>query len=166
VEMYPKAYQAHLPVYIGGNNRNTVERAARFGDAWLPACMPIDNLRTQIARLGDLAEQNGRQARDIEITPQYAVCVARTHEEAMEKFQNSQLYKHLITLTKSTLKEQGSVSHEEINLVGSVDEVIEKARALREVGVTHLLGLLFAANTVPEFHEQMEIFATEVAPHI
>ena len=57
--------------------------------------------------------------------------------------------KHLVSLQKSTLKGQGAATHEEINLIGTPAEVIDKALAFSEAGVTHLLGLYFAANSVP-----------------
>jgi hypothetical protein len=74
--------------------------------------------------------------------------------------------KHLVSLLKSTLKGQGALTHEEINLIGTPAELIDKANAFREAGVTHFLGLYFAANTVQELIDQMQIFAEEVAPKI
>ena len=69
-------------------------------------------------------------------------------------------------MTKSTLKGQGSATHEEINLIGTSAEVIDKALAFKEAGVTHLLGLYFAANSVPELLDQMQLFAEEVMPKV
>jgi hypothetical protein len=74
--------------------------------------------------------------------------------------------KHLISLRKSTLKEQGAFSHEDINLIGTPTEVVDKAIAFREAGVTHLLGLYFAANTVDELIDQMQMFGEDVIPKI
>ena len=76
------------------------------------------------------------------------------------------MYKHLVSLRKSTLKDQGDIKMEDSNLVGTPAEVIAKALALKEAGVTHLLGLYFAANSVPDLLEQMQLFAEEVAPHV
>jgi len=44
--------------------------------------------------------------------------------------------------------------------------VIEKAMAFRKAGVTHFLGLYFAANTADELVDQMQMFAEEVMPKI
>ena len=44
--------------------------------------------------------------------------------------------------------------------------MIERANAFREAGVTHFLGLFFAANSVPELLDQMQMFAEEVRPKI
>jgi hypothetical protein len=69
-------------------------------------------------------------------------------------------------LSKSTLKDQGTVAHEDINLVGDAQHIIELGLKLREAGATHLLGLYFAVNTMPELLEQMQMFAEEVVPHL
>ena len=76
------------------------------------------------------------------------------------------MHKHLVSLSQSTLKDQVNVKLEDINLVGTPGVVIEKARALRDAGATHLLGLYFAVNDLSEFYEQMDIFAKEIVPHI
>jgi hypothetical protein len=55
---------------------------------------------------------------------------------------------------------------EEVNLVGSADAVIAKAEALKAAGVTHFLGLYFAADSVGELRDQMQMFAEEVMPRI
>jgi alkanesulfonate monooxygenase SsuD/methylene tetrahydromethanopterin reductase-like flavin-dependent oxidoreductase (luciferase family) len=76
------------------------------------------------------------------------------------------MHKHLVSLTQSTLKEQAEVSPIDINLIGTPAEVVEKCLALAEAGVTHLLGIYFAAATVDELADQMTLFAEEVVPHI
>ena len=55
---------------------------------------------------------------------------------------------------------------EDINLIGSVDTVVEKAKRLEEAGVTHLLGLYFAVDSLGELLDQMQLFAEEVMPRI
>ena len=45
-------------------------------------------------------------------------------------------------------------------------EIVDKANAFREAGVTDLLGLYFAANTVQELIDQMQIFGEEVTPKV
>jgi alkanesulfonate monooxygenase SsuD/methylene tetrahydromethanopterin reductase-like flavin-dependent oxidoreductase (luciferase family) len=74
--------------------------------------------------------------------------------------------KHLVSLAKSTLRGQGAATHEEINLIGTPSEAVEKAQAYKEAGVTHLLGLYFAANSVQELLDQMQLFGEEVTPKV
>jgi alkanesulfonate monooxygenase SsuD/methylene tetrahydromethanopterin reductase-like flavin-dependent oxidoreductase (luciferase family) len=100
------------------------------------------------------------------VAPQFVVHLGRTREAALQRFRQSQMNAHLTSLRKSTLKEQGSLTHEDINLIGTPEEVTARALALRDAGVTHLLGLYFAANTVDELCDQMQFFAEEVMPHL
>jgi len=51
---------AKLPILIGGHSERSLERAARFGDGWLPAGMASDELATAMARLTELRKRNER----------------------------------------------------------------------------------------------------------
>jgi probable F420-dependent oxidoreductase len=166
VEFFPKPKQQRLPIYFGGNSINHLRRVAASADGWIPAAMEAERLRGLVAQLKDLVGKAGRDARDIAVAPQYVVHLGRTQEAAIARFRESQMYKHLMSLRKSTLKEQVGRPMEEINLVGSPEVVIAKAEALKAAGVTHFLGLYFAANGLQELLDQMQMFAEEVMPSI
>lgn len=166
VEMAPKPYQDPLPIYVGGNNPNAIRRAAYYGQGWMPAGMPVSDLERHIRRLGEHADKAGRSIADIDIAPQLICYIGRTHEAAVAQFQQSQMYKHVVSLRTSTLREQAGANMTELNLVGTPDEVVEKAQRLADVGVTHLAAILFAVNEAPEMIEQMQQFATDVMPHL
>ena len=123
-------------------------------------------LRDSVERLKELAAEHGRDPAAFEIAPQYAVYVGTTHEEAVAKYRQSQMCKHFDSLSASTLKGQGGMDHCGINLIGDAAGVIAKAEALKAAGATHLMGLYFAVNTVPELLEQMQVFAEEVIPGV
>jgi len=167
VELAPKPLQRRLPIYVGGNNVNNIKRAIRYdADGWLPAAVPLDRLREDVKLLHELAHQAGRDPKSVAVAPQYVVHLGKTQEAALARFRQSQMNAHLTSLRKSTLKSQGALSHEDINLIGAPDAVIARARALKAAGVTHLLGLYFAANSVDELLDQMQMFAEQVMPHI
>ena len=166
VELWPKTMQPRIPIYIGGNHPNNIRRAVAWGDGWLPAGMHVDRLRGHVQTLRGMAEKAGRDPKTIEVCPQFIVHIGKTRAAALERFRQSQMNKHLMSLRKSTLKDQGAVSHEEINLIGTPAEIVDKAIAFREAGVTHLLGLYFAAANVDELIDQMQMFAEDVAPHV
>ena len=165
VELYPKTYQKRIPIYVGGNNANNVRRAVAWGDGWLPAGIEVDRLGALVIQMREMAQRAGRDPKTIEIAPQFVVHLGKTREAARARYRESQMSKHLTSLSKSTLKEQ-TASSEDINLIGSVEEVIEKAMAFRKAGVTHFLGLYFAANSADELVDQMQMFAEEVMPKI
>ena len=155
-----------MPIYIGGNNENNLRRVAKWGDGWLPAAVHLDRIRDDIMTLRDLTEAEGRDFADIEVAPQYIVHIGKTREAALESFNQTQMCAHLTSLRKSTLKDQGALNHEDINLIGTVEDVVERANLLGEAGVTHLLGLYFASNDMAELLEQMQIFAEDVVPRL
>ena len=168
VEMYPKPLQDPLPIYIGGNSPSAVQRAALYGQGWMGAAMPADQLRGQVDRLREIAQEHGRDPESIEIAPQFVACIGDNYETAVKCFRESQMYNHLISLGDSTLKDQvgAGVRLEEINLIGTDDDIVEKVETLREAGAMHLSGLLFSANSVEELKDQMQSFAEQVIPKV
>jgi probable F420-dependent oxidoreductase len=166
VELYPKPLQKQLPIYFGGNSEKHIRRVAESADGWIPAGMEPERLKGMVDSIRQLAAAAGRDPSKIAIAPQYVVHVAKTNEAAIARFRQSQMYKHLVSLGKSTLKAQKSLPMEDINLIGSPAAVIEKTEHLKAAGVTHFLGLYFAANDVQELLDQMQLFAEEVTPKI
>lgn len=166
VELFPKPKQKRLPIYFGGNNPNHLRRTAEIADGWVPAGIPVETLKRMVGELKQMTEAAGRKFSEIQIAPQYVVHLGRDQDKAVARYKQSQMYKHFESLKKSTLKGQRSVNSEDINLIGSVETVVERANAFREAGVTHFLGLFFAANSVPELLDQMQMFAEEVRPQI
>jgi probable F420-dependent oxidoreductase len=166
VEMYPKPKQTPLPIYVGGNNPNAYRRAAEYGNGWLPAGMPVEHLRERVDQLKELLEEKGRSFEEMDVALQLVAYVGDTHEKAVERFRESQMYKHLVSLSASTLKDQANTKHEQNNLIGTAAEVIEKVKRFQEAGVKHLCGTYFCADTVEELMDQMQIFAEEVTPNL
>ena len=166
VEFFPKPLQARLPMYFGGNSPNHIRRVAQAADGWIPAAIPASHLRPLVDRLHEAASTAGRDPASIAVAPQFAVHLGKTREAAVARYKQTQMHKHLISLGKSTLKDQASIPMEDINLIGDADTVVERATRLKEAGVTHFLGLYFAANDVQELLDQMQMFAEQVMPRI
>lgn len=166
VELFPKPKQPRLPIYFGGNNPAHLRRTAESADGWVPAGLPLETLRRMVGELKQMAQAAGRDFSKLQIAPQYVVHLGRDQDKAVARYRESQMFKHFESLKKSTLKGQATTKSEDINLIGSFDTVVERAQAFREAGVTHFLGLFFAANSVPELMDQMQMFAEEVRPKI
>jgi len=166
VEFAPKPYQARLPLLIGGNNVNAIRRAALYGDGWIPAGLHVDKMREGVDQLRELAVANKRNPAELQVAPQFICHIGKQHDAAVARFRQSQLHTHLVSLASSTLKEQGKRSYEEINLIGEPAAIIAKVQAAKAAGATHLLGILFAANSVGELIDQMQMFSETVVPHI
>ena len=84
--------------------------------------------------------------------------------EAVRRFRGSQLFKHLESLKKSTLREQTG-GFEQRNLIGSPEEISERIRVYERAGVTTCSGMLFVAGSVAEMQEAIELFGREVLPN-
>jgi probable F420-dependent oxidoreductase len=63
-----------VPFYIGGHTDVALRRAARVGDGWASAMMKYADLKSTIARLGELRAEYGREGEPFEIQ---AVCIDR-----------------------------------------------------------------------------------------
>lgn len=164
IELAPKPRQRPLPIFVGGNNLNVVRRAVRYGQGWLPASIDLDALRRGVEVLRREAEAMGRDPGTIHVAPQLMCAVARTHEQALEKFRRSWMYRHLVELSQSTLRQQDTRRLEEFNLVGSPEVLLEKLHRLRQAGVTMLAATNFVGATVQEWLDDMQLFAEEVMP--
>lgn len=166
VEMYPKPLQTPLPFYVGGNNPNAFRRAALYADGWLPAGMPVDQLEGKVGQMKELLDEQGRDWDEMDVAMQLIAHIGPTHEQAVASFRASQMYEHLVSLGASTLKDQLGAKHEETNLIGTPQQVVEKAQCFQEAGVKHFCGTYFSADSVEELKDQMQVFAEEVIPHL
>jgi probable F420-dependent oxidoreductase len=164
VEMYPKPIQAPLPIYSAGNAPGSIRRAAELCEGWLPAAVGPARVGQGVETLRGLASAAGRDPDAIDVAPQLVACIARTAEEAERRFLTSQIHEHLVSLQRSTLRGFDVSSYVSMNLIGSVDQVIDKVGRYRDAGARHLAGLLFVGDTVGELLDQARIFAEEVIP--
>ncbi|MEO6122323.1 MAG: LLM class flavin-dependent oxidoreductase, partial [Ilumatobacteraceae bacterium] len=162
VESFPKPVQTNLPILSGGNAAGVRRRAALQCDGWLPACLSPAEMQAGLAEIHQIADEAGRLLDGFEVAPQLSVSIGRTREEALEKFNRSQLASHMRSLATTTLKDQQDGDVVDRNLIGTVDEVVEQVHRYAEAGVTTLSALLFAVNTVEETLESMEEFAEGV----
>ena len=164
VECFPKPVQDPLPIYAGGNHPEVRRRAGEYAEGWMPAVLSPEEVRRGVEDIHRAAEKAGRDGSRIDIAPQFAVSIGRTREEAERRFRASQLFKHLESLKRTTLREQTG-GFEQRNLIGSPEEICERIRVYQEAGVTTLAGMLFVANAVAEMQEAIELFGREVLPH-
>jgi alkanesulfonate monooxygenase SsuD/methylene tetrahydromethanopterin reductase-like flavin-dependent oxidoreductase (luciferase family) len=164
IELYPKPVQQPLPMWTSGNTRIAAQRAGRWCQGWLPAVMPPATLQEYGDALRESAVRAGRDPSLIGIAPQVALCIAPTHERAVEQFRSSWLYHHFLSLRQSTFKDQDLSGVENINLIGTPDEIEEKLRTFIDAGCTSFPGLIMSTSTIEETLEQMQQFAERVMP--
>ncbi len=136
----PKARQKPFPLFIGGHSIETVERAARIGEGWLPGWRPlsemkerIELLRRRVGRVSAAIRNPSRWRRSSSFT------IAKTMEDAERIYMESGLVAHRKSLayTGRDLSQQVVA-----NLVGSPDVILEKIAYLRSIGVDHCCALM------------------------
>jgi probable F420-dependent oxidoreductase len=164
VECFPKPAQDPMPIYAGGNHPEVRRRAGQYGQGWMPAVLSPEEIARGIDDVHRAAAAAGRDGAAIDIAPQFAVSIGRTRDEADRRFRGSQLFKHLESLKKSTLREQTG-GFEQRNLIGSPEEISERIRVYERAGVTTCSGMLFVAGSVAEMREAIELFGREVLPN-
>jgi probable F420-dependent oxidoreductase len=159
LEMFPKSRAQPFPLYVGGHNLEMVERAAHYGQGWLPGWRPLKEMEDRIVRLKARAGELGRDPGEIEIAPQFSVTVDKTLEAAEQRYMASGLVAHRRSLAYTGR----DLSHQVVaNLVGSPEIILEKIDKLRAIGVDHCCALMFPASSVAEMNEQVEWFASGV----
>lgn len=164
LQMYPKPIQKPFPIYVGGNSERAMKRVAKYGMGWYPASLSPQVIQERLPRLASYLEREGRKLDEIDIAPQVFICIEWDKERAAKTFRESGLYKHLVSLKSSTLKDQDLDSFVEFNLIGTPDDIVKKLKAYEEAGVTHMAALVFTVATVEEMERQMEIFAETMLP--
>jgi probable F420-dependent oxidoreductase len=164
VESFPKPMQDPLPVYSGGNVEGSLRRAAELCQGWLPAKIGPAKIAEGRAKIAKYAEAAGRDPNTITTALQSVVCIGRTDEEARETFFNSSFDLFRKSLQSTMTKDVDVDDYLAMNLVGSVDTVVEKVAAYQSAGLAHLTALLFVGNTVDEMREQMRTLARHVLP--
>ena len=86
IEMYPKPKRDPFALWLGGHNKPTIERTARFATGWLPGWRPWPELAEWIRILKDRAAELGRDPKEIEIAPQFSVTIAKTRKQAEKRY--------------------------------------------------------------------------------
>lgn len=164
-QSFPHPVQDPFAFYFGGNSSNSYRRVAQWGTGWLPALLTPDEVKAGKEQLAAACAQVGRDVNQIDIAPQLSVSIAKTHEEAVARYEKSQIYRHSCSLGKSTMKGKDATQYLDRNLIGSVDEVRAQVERYIEAGVTTFSALIFADNTLEETREHMQFFAEEIINH-
>lgn len=140
--------QPHPPIWVGGESRRAMRRAARYCDGWYPIDsnpqFPLgtpDQLAEGMKRMGSYAEQAGRDPGEIEV-------IYRTH--------------------KYQLSRNGGVSAAERPLfTGSGAQIGGDIRQFEELGVNYLVvDFARLSQNVEDMLGHLEDMAGEVWPNV
>ena len=158
----PKPVTSPFPFYVGGNSEKGMERAAKYGQGWLPSGFTVEEMAGKVRHLEDLLAAQGRSLAGFDVAPQFSVALGKTREDAWKKYQNSQQYRHMLSLAGSTMQGLDLNDCIDRDLIGTPEQVAERISQYMEAGVTSFPALLFTANDMDSFMEEMQWFAEDV----
>jgi probable F420-dependent oxidoreductase len=152
IAFLPKPVQRpHPPVWVGGESRRALRRAAELGNGWYPISsnpqFPLgepEQLAASLQRLAAYAKEAGRDPAEIEI-------IYRTHDY--------QLVKDGEGATSSTDARRP--------FVGGADEIAADIRRYEALGVGSLvLDFARLSRNLDEMLQHLEALATQVWPRV
>ena len=159
LDLHPKPRQQPFPLLVGGHQQKGLERVIRYGQGWIPGWRPFAELQEWIARLRELAAQAGRDPASLIVAPQFSALVGRTQEEAEQRYQQSAMVQHRVSLAY-TGRDPGLALRN--NLIGSPEHILAQLDQLHAYGADHLAALSFCVNSPAELSEQIHFFAEAV----
>ncbi|HKF56765.1 MAG TPA: LLM class F420-dependent oxidoreductase [Blastocatellia bacterium] len=140
----PKPVQKpHIPVWIGGNSRSAIRRAARLGDAWHPTRPQVQDIKAGAELLREFCDQHGRDPRSVTIAARLPL-----------KF----------------LDDSSGGATKRRPLLGSPQKIIDEIGQYRDAGVQYIvLDTFYSApelegETIDSILGTMERFAADVMP--
>lgn len=140
MRLFPQpAQRPRVPVWIGGNSRRALRRAAEYGDNWHCIRLTPDEIAVQKPLLEAACETAGRDPASVGVSIRTSVTMGDTatgHEHSEQR--------GLMT--------------------GSPADIIEDIESYRTAGVDYMV-LSVVGNSTEETLENLNRFNTEVRPH-
>ncbi len=128
--------QPSPPIWVAGNSKAALKRVARYGDAWHPARLKFETLRSLLVELDACLEREGRVAGSVEVAVKCPVV-----------FQS------------------GPPSEDQPPTHGRVTDIVDALNRYRDLGVEHFV-LDVVPETLSQALDTMERFAQEVRPRL
>lgn len=126
------------PIWIGGNAEGPIQRAARYGDGWLPFALGLDDFRSGTDMLRELTQDRQTPT----LANAFPVRIVRPDEP--------------VPMWSTSPWVEGT-------FVGDTDTVAEHLEAYSQVGLEYAL-VGFESEDLDDLLRQMRLFAEDVMP--
>ena len=148
--------QPHPPVWIAGRRDAAMRRAVRYGDGWLPYFYSPERYRDSVARIGEFAQETGRDMSSFQWAFFPYITLAPTEEQAArtaaESLGNQYLYGgEFINIVRRYC------------LLGTPKMCIERLQEYIDAGARHIVFAIAAPREDRRRH--LEVIAKDIVPH-
>lgn len=157
-EIYPKPVQKpHPPIWVGGWSKGSVQRAAEYGDGWIPGWLTPKEMAESAKELNYQATRYGRDADKITIAAEKYLSLSKDRDKAVAKALN--------TIKQSRDTYERIVENLDLamqaHVFGDPDAVNSKVDSFVDAGVRHF-EFKFIYSSIIELLEMMELFSDTV----
>jgi alkanesulfonate monooxygenase SsuD/methylene tetrahydromethanopterin reductase-like flavin-dependent oxidoreductase (luciferase family) len=122
---YPQAYGLRL--LVAGEGERALERTAKWGHGWLTSYPELSAYAARVRTLRELAAARGRDPDEIDTVVLVFICLANTHERALE------------ISGPSLATRLGSLEHaQNVSILGPATEAVDRLVALHRAGVRYV----------------------------
>ena len=180
LSLMPRPVQEPIPIWIGGQAKPAIRRAARMGDSWITSQIETRaELRKKYQYYEECLEEAGRSYEETHKPLRREAYVAEDDETAWEEVGEALLYEygnvygdysdagHIFDPEDSSAIEELQEHSEDRFIVGGPETVIEEfEKFVDDLAVDEfLLRMHFPGLDPKDAEKSMRIFAEEVIPH-
>lgn len=154
--VYPRPVQQPGPeIWMAGVSERGMDLVARFAGGWLPTWLTPEGYRVKLDELEQRLQGYGRALGDVRIGDEIVVCLGTSDDDAVAR---SKATVGTFTSGFTARSEEEALA---ASLIGSVETVGARARALADAGVQHF-EMKPIYHSVDDLKVQMERFASGV----
>jgi len=152
----PPRQKPHPPIWVAGRQDAAMCRAARYGDGWLPYFYSPEQYKESVARITQIAQEEGRDLSGFEWAHQSFISINDTKEEAARVAAGRLGGRYSSRMDMASLV--GSYC-----ILGPVKECVRRMEEYIEAGVR---TFMFAWSCKPQdVQRHMEVAAREIIPY-
>lgn len=140
---------------MAGVSERGMDLVAHFAGGWLPTWLTPDGYRIKLEELEQKLQGYGRTLEQVRVGDEIVVCLGTSDEDAVAR---SKATVGTFTSGFTARSEEEALA---ASLIGSVDTVRERARALADAGVQHF-EMKPIYHSIDDLKGQMERFASGV----
>jgi probable F420-dependent oxidoreductase len=139
----PKPVQANVPIWIGGRTEAAFRRTGRIGDGWLPTQVTPEDVASGIRRIGEYAAEAEHHIEHDHYGIQLGCYLVESGPVPMDR------------VRPFLLTRRQDVGPEQLNLIGTPDQVMARIREYVDAGATKFV--LGPACDPDELYQQLEL---------